>query len=80
MNENKARKQERSKERKGKRSTYASIRRPSPRIVGVRRVKLGARFYARGGHGIWAGHRYVARKKAGLRKEKIVKQGFTKNT
>lgn len=46
--------------------TYASLRRPSPWIVGVWWVKLRARLQARGGHGIWAGHRYVAGKKPRL--------------
>lgn len=46
--------------------TYASIGRPSPGVVGVWWVKLGARLKARGGHGIWAGHRYFTGQKSRL--------------
>lgn len=54
--------------------TYASIRRPSPGVVWVRRVELGARFQARGGHGIWTGQRDVTGKKTRLGREKIKKE------
>lgn len=54
--------------------TYASIRGPSPRVVWVRRVELGARFEARGGHGIWTGQRDVTGKKTRLEREKIKRE------
>lgn len=46
--------------------TYAPIGRPSPGVVGVWWVKLGARLQARRGHGIWAGHRYFTWQKTRL--------------
>lgn len=50
--------------------TYTCVRRSSPGVVGVRRVKLGAGFQARGGHGIWAGHRYFAGMKTRLKEKR----------
>lgn len=49
--------------------TYCSFRWPSPGVVWVWRVKLGAGFQARRWHGIWAGHCYVTRKKTRLGEE-----------
>lgn len=74
----KKRKKEKKRESTGqplsRQLTYASIRRPSPGVVWVRRVELGARFQARGGHGIWTGQRNVTGKKTRLGREKIKKE------
>lgn len=54
--------------------TYSSIRWPSPGVVWVSWVELGARFEARGGHGIWTGQRNVTGKETRLEREKIKKE------
>lgn len=68
------RQRERARQALSRQLTYGSIRRPSPGVVWVRRVELGARFQARGGHGIWTGQRDVTRKKTRLVTKKIKKE------